>query len=197
MGSNLTELVQPLDLHVELDHPPRWNVAPTDAHPVVEWRDNRAEITVRTWGFSTRSDGRKGPINARLETVHERGMFQTAVQQHRVVVPATGWYEWLPSPLGRHPHHLRPRGGQGCWMAGIHAGSSGGFAVLTQHAASSIRHIHERMPVLLRLTDVIPWLEDGLQPREPVAVEHWPVSMDVNRVGAQGAHLASPLSTLF
>jgi len=82
-------------------------------------------------------------------------------------------------------------------MAGIHAGSSGGFAVLTQHAASSIRHIHERMPVLLRLTDVIPWLEDGLQPREPVSVEHWPVSMEVNRVGAQGAHLASPLSTLF
>ncbi len=43
------------------------------------------------------------------------------------------------------------------------------------------------MPVLLRLTDVIHWLEDGLQPREPVAVEHWPVSMDVNRVGARRA----------
>jgi putative SOS response-associated peptidase YedK len=82
-------------------------------------------------------------------------------------------------------------------MAGIHAGSSSGFAVLTQQAASPIRHIHERMPVLLRVADVIPWLEHGEQPHEPPTVEHWPVSMEVNRVGTQGAHLAYPLSTLF
>ncbi len=197
MGSTLTELLAPMDVEVEVDHEPTWNVAPTDMHPVVEWGAEGPMVSTRSWGFTAHQDGRKAPINARWESVHERPLFQKAIERHRIAVPCTGWYEWQASPLGRHPHHLRPLGGGPCWMAGIRADGRGGFAVLTKEAQASIRHIHTRMPVLLANHEVLPWLSEHVPPAGPEGIEHWPVGMDVNRVGAVGPNLASPLTTLF
>mgnify|MGYP003335706656 CR=1 FL=1 len=197
MGVPLEELTEGLSVEGQTDHPARWNVAPTEHHPVFALGpENTLLGAMAPWGFSSDGSGKKAPINARLESVDERPMFQSAIVQGRVVVPATGWYEWKTSPLGRHPHYLQPASGGPCWMAAIrHRG--GGYAILTTEATPDVADVHHRMPVLLTTLQVQGWLEARQLPNEAPAIDSWPVGMDVNRVGTDGPHLVQRLQTLF
>src|SRR5688572_18255383 len=70
---------------------PRYNVAPTDAHPILRRMGRGQDATDRwlqlaTWGFY---GGPKRPllINARAETAASRGSFARAFAERRCVVP--------------------------------------------------------------------------------------------------------------
>jgi putative SOS response-associated peptidase YedK len=87
---------------------PRFNVAPTQAVPVIVQRKDAEQpsLTVMRWGFQPawmRSDGgqRPPPINARSESLLERPMFRGSVPHHRCLIPADGFYEWLVVPGSR------------------------------------------------------------------------------------------------
>lgn len=89
--------------HVDIRALRRYNVAPTEAVPVVRRgasNDERRTINAY-WGLlppwaSSRSERLK-PINARVETLTEKKLFAPLVAkaEHRVLIPADGWYEWM------------------------------------------------------------------------------------------------------
>src|SRR5215210_6240752 len=71
---------------------PRFNVAPTSVMPVVVERESRRLYAMK-WGFCPpwMAPGRTPPpINARAESVAERGLFKLSLAYGRCVVPATG-----------------------------------------------------------------------------------------------------------
>src|SRR5688500_17722889 len=80
---------------------PRFNIAPSQAVPVVIERPEERVLVPMTWGFKPKwmTGGKVGPqINARAETLLERPMFKGAVSKHRCLIPASGYYEWQAVP---------------------------------------------------------------------------------------------------
>ena len=197
-GTRLEQALVDLDVQTTLNPDPRWNIAPTDLHPMLVHEEGDLDVALGRWGFTASTEAVKAPINARVETAATKPVFAEAMRTARMAAPATGWYEWMTSPVGRHPHHHTLVEGEIMWLAGIlHPVGLEGFALLTQDATAAIAHVHPRMPVVLAPHEVEAWLEDGTLPTVQAPVTSWAVGMDVNHTGRDGAHLCEPIPTLF
>src|SRR5690348_13825153 len=82
----------------KLDYKVRYNIAPTQSALVVRDTGDDRELQLMRWGLiphwakDTKIGGRL--INARAETVSEKPMFRSAYHARRLIVPASGFYEW-------------------------------------------------------------------------------------------------------
>src|SRR5438067_5963461 len=87
---DLVELVDELDAAVSdavrVEYRPRYNVAPTDRHPVLRIEDGARRLEMLRWGFT--SGGRSLLINARADTAAFKPAFRDAYARRRCVVPA-------------------------------------------------------------------------------------------------------------
>lgn len=205
------------------EFPPRYNIAPTQpiliitAGPGREPGSNlpdRQALLVR-WGFLPGwvKEPDKFPllINARVESAATKASFKAAMRHRRILVPASGFYEWKGT--GRknaQPYWVRPKNGglvafgglMETWMepGGTEIDTA---AILTCAANSQISHIHARMPVVVRPEHYSRWLDcmgseprdvaDIAQPIEPGFFETIPVSNLVNKVANVGPELHHPV----
>ena len=104
--------------------PPRYNIAPMQEVLVVREASNGSRYlsTVR-WGLvphwaKDTSIGSK-MINARSETVHEKASFRQAIRHRRCIVPISGFYEWVATLGGKHPHYITARDNSPLSLAGV------------------------------------------------------------------------------
>lgn len=124
-------------------------------------------MTAKKWGFPGVNDGRV-IINARAETVLERRMFRDSVLRRRIVVPASGYYEWNQSKekvtftADEQAKEHRPCTPPVLYMAGFYNrfGEEDRFVILTTAANESVRPVHDRMPLILEADEVAEWLRD-------------------------------------
>lgn len=206
---------------VDLDgFPERYNIAPTQPILIIASGEgqgpgsnvaNRRALLVR-WGFTPGwvKDPRDFPllINARCESAIEKASFKAAMRHRRVLVPASGFYEWRPSD--RQPYWISPQAGGIVAFAGVMEtwSSADGSeldtgAILTVKANATLRAIHERMPVVIAPRDYERWLDCKTQePRDvidlmkPAPDEDFtavPVSDLVNAVKNVGPQLQQPV----
>ena len=175
---------------------PRYNIAPTD--PVLTVGPERAELV--RWGI----DGRKGGLfNLRSETATARPYYHGLLLRHRVLVPASHFYEWrrtggqrLPVAISRvdgRPLHLAALIGR--WEDGL------GATILTTVPNQDVAALHDRMPVVLSDDDAATWVLEEMS-LEQVAVflkpcpdgllRLKPASPLVNDVRNQGPELLDP-----
>lgn len=204
------------------DFPKRYNIAPTQPILLVIAGEKAApgsnlperKAVLARWGFLPGwvKDPRDFPllINARAETATGKASFRAAMRHRRVLVPASGFYEWhRPSKEegGKsQAYWIRPRNGGIVAFAGLMEtwSSADGSevdtaAILTTHANAAIAPIHDRMPVVIQPQDFEQWLdcktqeprdiEALLRPSEPDFFEAIPVSDRVNKVANMGADL--------
>ncbi|MCZ4089821.1 SOS response-associated peptidase [Sinorhizobium psoraleae] len=216
------ELLELFGLLEAEDFPARYNIAPTQPIIVVVASDRakpgsnlpeRKALLVR-WGFTPGwvKDPRKFPllINARSESAVGRAAFRAAMRHRRILVPASGFYEWHRPAKGSgeapQAYWVRPKRGGIVAFAGLMEtwSSADGSevdtaAILTTGANTVIRHIHDRMPVVIQPEDFARWLDCRTQePREvadlmtPVPDDYFeaiPVSDKVNKVANTGPEL--------
>ncbi|GAA2867432.1 putative SOS response-associated peptidase YedK [Paenarthrobacter ilicis] len=106
-----------------------WNVAPTDAVPIVLERlvedDTKRQLHLAKWGLvpSWAKDAKAGArlINARSETVLEKPSFRKAAISRRCAVPADGYYEWKKGDgKSKQPYYVHPGDGHGLVFAGLY-----------------------------------------------------------------------------
>jgi putative SOS response-associated peptidase YedK len=143
---------------------PRFNVAPTQEHPILRRGPGGLELHQHRWGLLPRwARDRKGAarmINARSDTLFEKPAYRDAARRRRCLVPATGFYEWrkeYPKGEPRLPFHLTPTAGAILALGGIWEEwddpESGErvptFSVVTTDANKDLEFFHDRMPVLL------------------------------------------------
>ncbi|MCH8494683.1 MAG: SOS response-associated peptidase [Balneolales bacterium] len=154
---------------------PNYNVTPGMIMPVVAiGRDKVPVITTFRWGLipnwsKEASIGYK-MMNARSETITQKPSFSMPFQRKRCVIPANGFYEWLRKGKEKIPHFIQRSDDAIMPFAGIYDRwkSPNGedvfsYSIITTSAAESIRHIHERMPVILRRDDVRTWLNPATE----------------------------------
>jgi len=144
---------------------PRFNVAPTQMHPVVMAQSADVnQLIVAQWGFPGRKEGPL-VINARSETVAEKPMFRGAVAKHRCIVLADGFIEWRKSGTGRQPYWFHRKAGLPVYFAGLYTPmgatakeSPARFVVLTTSPNHVVAPVHDRMPAVLGAQDALTWL---------------------------------------
>lgn len=161
---------------------PRYSIAPSSLVPVItadrqtspdDPDDGHRLVEAARWGFhpSWARDRGPRPINARLETVADKGMFRSAFARHRAVVPMTGYFEWTTEGGSKQPHHIGPPVAEGAAhppllnAAAILAPRPHGdqwsltMAVITTTARDGAGTVHDRMPAFLPDDELDEWLD--------------------------------------
>jgi putative SOS response-associated peptidase YedK len=192
----------------------RFNICPTE--PVLAVCGEREARALR-WGlippWARKLGGGYEPINARAESASSKRPFADlmATADHRCLVVADGWYEWLKPerPRGdRIPFRYTVDGGElfafaGLWderrVGGERVAS---VTLLTTTANRVCAPVHDRMPCVLASSDAeAAWLApevdaegalDLLLPLEDRRTTVAPANPAVNRAGVEGPELLVP-----
>ena len=150
----------------------RWNVAPTDAAPVITNREPE-RIRMFRWGlvpyWSKDKKAAARAINARSETLLEKPSFRHLVDRKRCLVITDGFYEWKKDNSLKIPHriHLANDGlfaFAGLWDSWkdpvgemLHS-----FTIITVEPNKRVATLHDRMPAMLLPEHEKLWLDEGL-----------------------------------
>jgi putative SOS response-associated peptidase YedK len=217
--ASLEELLAVFGLLDVENFPPRYNIAPTQPillviagsgrEPGSNLPDRRAMLA--RWGlipgWTKDPNDLPAHFNARSETAAEKASFKTAMRHRRVLIPASGFYEWRRAGDRRsQAFWVRPRHGGIVAFAGLmetYAEPGGSeidtAAILTTGASGDIAHIHDRMPVVIKPEHFEKWLDcrtseprdvaQLMRPPEEGFFEAIPVSDKVNKVANTGPDL--------
>lgn len=199
------------------DFEERYNIAPSQDAPIVHCSaDGAHELISARWGLLpswVKEPGKLAqPINAKVETAGEKPMFRHSFKGSRVLVPASGFYEWVPVAGYKQPYFIRPVGGDALFGFGgllEHWNGPEGlvltFAILTTAANELMRPIHDRMPVIIEPEDYEAWLNpevtdvhrvQALADKHPAGrMEAYPVGRAVGNPRAQGLGLVEAVSS--
>lgn len=134
-------------------------IFPTDTVPVIASDiDAPPAAFAMKWGYTLP----KGQviINARSESAMEKPLFQDSIRRRRCVVPSTNYFEWEKRGAEKLKYAISLEDEPMLYMAGIYRVEGGRpvFSILTRDPADAIRHIHDRMPVILPAAAVDDWL---------------------------------------
>ncbi|HUK65752.1 MAG TPA: SOS response-associated peptidase [Anaeromyxobacteraceae bacterium] len=199
-ASEVDEVARSLSAEVDraeaLLYRPRWNVAPTEAHFIVELECGRRVMRRARFGFCGR--GGKTVVNARSESAATLPLFRRAFGERRCLIPADGFYEWQGGRAERRPLFFSRTGGGLLLFAGLAEGEGDhlAFVILTTPANALLGAVHDRMPALLSPDGAKAWLARGEKSLLAPAPEEWltcrEASPRVNRVGNDGPELLAP-----
>ena len=95
----------------------RYNVAPSQEHPVLIVSQDKRIVTMMKWGLVPHwsKDPKIGfkMINARSEGIQEKPSFKTPLRQRRCLVLADGFYEWhKPDKKTKVPYYFKLKSDQ-------------------------------------------------------------------------------------
>jgi putative SOS response-associated peptidase YedK len=203
--------------------PPRYNIAPTQPILVIEdageWRgqgSNQSDrrSTLARWGLIPGwvKDVSSFPliVSARCEGIGEKASYRAALRHRRVLIPATGFYEWQRRGKGKpQPFLIRHADGGILALAGLKEtylspdGSEIDTACLISTSAKGAAvEVDERMPLIIEEKDFARWLDcRNIEPSgvsqllkcpEQLALEAIAISEKVNKVANTGPDLHEP-----
>ena len=205
-----------LQLPLDEQPDPRFNVAPSPHIPVVLDEGAGPVLRWMEWGFQPAwfkaTPNRPPPINARAETLLERPMFRDAVAKQRCLIPADGFYEWrkVPGQRAKQPVYARLKGGEPFLFAGLYAlrgdepasQPRASCVIITTKPNEIMAPIHDRMPVILSREDERRWADHAITDSAAVIdclrsypsdrMEVYPVSPLVSSARNDGSALIRP-----
>ncbi len=168
----ILEMLYGLELRNDLR--PRYNIAP--AQDILSLRrsphSGKKEFTYLKWGlvpFWSKDSSIGSPmINARSETVAEKPAFRDAFKKRRIIIPASGFFEWKKKEKGaKQPYYINRKDGQPLSLAGLWERWEKGdeilesCTILTTEPNRLVAPLHDRMPVIISLRDIESWLEQS------------------------------------
>lgn len=134
------------------------DICPTDMAPIIEKTDQRLKLSTCKWGYLL-SKGKNLVINARVETVMDKPAFQNGILYHRILVPASRFYEW--NHLKEKNSFTRPDAAT-LYIAGFcdWFENERRFVILTTVANDSMVKVHDRMPLILEKEQMEDWFNN-------------------------------------
>lgn len=148
---------------------PKYNIAPNEEVFVVV-NENGNLLKLMKWGllphWSPDKSSSKKMINARSETIWQKGTFKHSIAKKRCVIPASGFYEWkqdkgkkIPFFFYLEDQEVMPLGGiYDVWYSDF-GYTITSFSIITTEANSVVGEVHDRMPLILSQKNVEKWLD--------------------------------------
>lgn len=202
-------LVRPED--IKRNVPARYNIAPTqDVLYVCDENGERRLREGRWWlvpHWAKELQSHYPMFNARSEEACQKPSFRDAFRQGRCLIPADGYYEWTTSKTDgkKDPHLIHLPDFEPFSFAGLSTYNKAldlfSCTILTAPAVDEIRHIHHRMPVILKNDAYQAWLDPqtGVEDAHALLEEHrdhelisYRVDRRVGNARASGEELIAP-----
>ena len=144
-------------------------IFPGDIVPAVIDRMGKIIAVPAGFGFPGYQDG-KLMINARSETAAEKKTFADSLRERRVILPASGFFEWSHDGK-KSKYYFTVDSMQTLYLCGIYKMVDGKprFVILTRAANESMIETHDRMPVIVDENSVRPYLTDRNAAMEIIA----------------------------
>lgn len=139
----------------------RGDVRPTDTALSLKTEKDSWQLCRQKFGFACNIPGERSEgnlvINARSETILQKPLFAHAFEKHRVIIPATGFFEWNSR---KEKSKFTGQGGKVLYFAGCYQKDSDQdrFVILTTQANASMASVHDRMPLILEREEISDWL---------------------------------------
>lgn len=199
-----------------------YDVRPSQTLPVIAADDKGdPQLEMMRWGLIPswwKKDEKIGytTFNARDDSVFKSGMWRS-VYRHRVLVPATGYFEWTKptkeSGKAKQKYFFRPKkldifsfaGFYDIWKD-VEGRELKTYTLITTEPNKEARKIHDRMPVILHPEDEASWIEPShtdrsdieplLRPWEDNGIEVVEVSNDVKDIRFDDDKLIAPLNSM-
>jgi len=154
-----------------------YNIAPGQYIVIVRPEGGRRLADVAFWGLIPAwvkdPNAFSKPTNARSETLTEKPTFRTAFRRKRVIIPASGFYEWKAQGKAKQPFYIQPTEDAFFAFAGLMEDWQGpngeqmvSACIITTEPNALMADIHNRMPVILPRTAWDLWLDPASQTRE-------------------------------
>ena len=177
LTSNESTLRERFKTNIPITLTRRFNIAPSQKILVLRARSHQIsrESALLRWGLipSWARDQSIGAklTNARSETALTKPSFRDSFRQRRCLIPADGFYEWTASKNIKQPYYIRLASHQPFGIAGLwDSYESDGerietCTILTCGANEAMKHLHPRMPVVIKPERYDAWLD----PATPVS----------------------------
>ena len=146
-------------------------IGPGDTAPALIGREGRVVAVPATFGWPG-FDGGRPLINARAETAAVKPTFAESFAERRIILPATGFFEWGNPEDGPKVKYLfSPGEDPVMYLCGLYRVVEGQlrFVILTREANGSVAEVHDRMPVIVGEGAVRAYLTDEAAAREILA----------------------------
>ena len=92
MAEEIEKVVHDIDQRIQQEHF-AGDIFPTNVAPIIEKSEHGLKLDVCRWGYPV-SQGKNLVINARTESVMDKPSFRNGILYHRILIPASGFYEW-------------------------------------------------------------------------------------------------------
>ena len=149
---------------------PRYNIAPTQTIGAITETPEGRQLVGMRWGLvpSWAKDASIGNkmLNARAETVAEKPSFRKSFQRKRCLIPATGFYEWVPEGKAKTPMCIMLKSEEIFAFAGLwdvwrqpDKTELASCTIITCEPNEFMKPIHNRMPVILTREAEEMWLD--------------------------------------
>lgn len=124
-------------------------------------KENQISPGITKWGFQGYKKGQLF-FNARSESVEDKPTFSKSFRESRCVIPANGFYEWDSSKQ----KYLFTGKSEVIYLAGLYRlhktpdGMEAESTILTTSPNSSVKMIHDRMPLIVEKDKIAEWILD-------------------------------------
>ena len=134
------------------------HILPTNTAPIIEKTEHGLQLSLCKWGFPLQK-GKNLVINARAETVLDKPSFSNGIWYHRIVIPASGFYEWNRL---REKNTFTRSNASVLYLAGFcdWFDNERRFVILTTAANESMIKVHDRMPLILEKEQMEDWFDN-------------------------------------
>jgi putative SOS response-associated peptidase YedK len=201
----------------EEDWSPRYNIAPTQAIPVI--RQNPTEpirvFSMMRWGliphWAKDPSIATSTFNAKSETAASKPAFRDPLRFRRCLIPADGFYEWQRTGTAKQAYCFEMNDGKLFAFAGLWDGwkdSSGKWvktcSILTTTPNAVTAAVHHRMPAILDPDGYGRWLDPGMQnltavsellkPYDARLMRRYPVGTRINHVADDDEECSRPMA---
>jgi len=162
---------------VNIDLKPGYNVAPSQAIGIVINNGSQNLLISSRRGFlpfwAKEKKTEYSMINARAQTVASNRSYKDAFVNHRCLIPADGFYEWLKQDKIKIPYYTRLKSKIPMGLAGLYntwkspeGEEVPSCTIITTDANSLMAPIHNRMPVILHKDDFRLWMDPAEHDKE-------------------------------
>jgi putative SOS response-associated peptidase YedK len=168
--NEIMKIINEIDSHLAVKY--SGEIFPTEIVPTLLGTGDILTAQAMKWGFPGYRDRNRPAakprplINAKSETARNLSTWKDSVLHRRCLIPSNGFYEWQHGGANDKTKYLfRLPAADTLYMAAIFKPfplSDGSelphFSILTTAANSSMREVHNRMPVIIQRSEFEQWL---------------------------------------